>query len=267
FGPYFVNSFVGNPVWGQALWAYAAATAGIIIAIGSPIVGAVADLKGGPKWRIGIAAVSFAAALAMLWFAEPGARPAMIALVPAAYIVATVSAEFALVLLNGMMPTLVPQHQLGRLSGISWGLGYLGGLVALLLVAGLIATNPETGKTLLQLDPVLRLDTSSAQSDRLIGPLCAVWLLVFSVPFFLLTPDRSARRDAGIGDGVRSFLATLRQLPQHANIMLFLLARMLFIDGLTAIFQFGGIYAASLFAWRAVEQSQFAVILLVAGVI
>src|SRR5262249_49303575 len=135
------------------------------------------------------------------------------------------------------------------------------------LVAGLIATNPETGKTLLQLDPVLRLDTSSAQSDRLIGPLCAVWLLVFSVPFFLLTPDRSARRDASIGDGVRSFLATLRQLPQHANIMLFLLARMLFIDGLTAIFQFGGIYAASLFAWRAVEQSQFAVILLVAGVI
>ena len=66
---------------------------------------------------------------------------------------------------------------------------------------------------------------------------------------------------------MREFLGTLHKLPRHANIMLFLAARMVFIDGLTAIFQFGGIYAASIFGWQALEQSQFAIVLVLVGVI
>jgi UMF1 family MFS transporter len=268
FGPYFVNHVVGDPVRGQSLWAYSAAAAGVLVAIGSPIIGAIVDVKGRPKWRMGLLVLSFAAAMAMLWIAKPGSGSSTIALVMTAYIVATASAEFAIVLLNGMMPTLVPRDQFGRLSGISWGLGYLGGLLALLLVAGLVAVDPETGRTLLQAEPILKLDPAASESDRVVGPLCAVWLLVFSVPFFLLTPDLSERRaGARIGDGVREFLGTLRKLPRHANITLFLAARMVFIDGLTAIFQFGGIYAASIFGWQAVEQSQFAIVLVSVGVI
>ena len=268
FGPYFVNHFVGDPVRGQSLWAYSAAAAGVLVAIGSPMIGAIVDVKGRPKWRMGLLVLSFAAAMAMLWIAKPGSGSSTIALVMTAYIVASASAEFALVLLNGMMPTLVPRDQFGRLSGISWGLGYLGGLLALLLVAGLVAVDTETGRTLLQVEPVLKLDPSASESDRIVGPLCAVWVLVFSMPFFLLTPDLSQRRaGARVGDGVREFLGTLRTLPRHANIMLFLAARMVFIDGLTAIFQFGGIYAASIFGWQAVEQSQFAMVLVLVGVI
>jgi MFS transporter, UMF1 family len=268
FGPYFVNVFVGDPIWGQSLWAYCAATAGIIIALGSPIVGAIADVKGRPKWRMAVLVLFFAAAMAMLWFAEPRSAPWMIALVAAAYVVATVCIEFATVLLNGMMPTLVPREQLGRLSGLSWGLAYLGGLLALVLVAGFVTVNPGTGKTLLQLDPILALDASTRESDRLVGPICALWLLLFTLPFFLLTPDRTQSQEgATIKDGLHSFLATVRELPQHSNIMLFLVARMIFIDGLTAIFQFGGIYAASIFGWQAIEQSQFAIILVLAGAI
>jgi MFS family permease len=268
FGPYFVNVFVGDPVWGQSLWAYCAATSGVIIAVGSPIMGAIADVKGRPKWRMGLLVLVFAAAMAMLWFAKPQSGPWIIALVTGAYVVATVSVAFATVLLNGMMPTLVPREQFGRLSGLSWGLAYLGGLLALVLVAGFVTVNPGTGKTLLQLDPILALNASARESDRLVGPICAVWLLVFTLPFFLLTPDRTlSHAGATIADGLRSFLTTVRELPQHSNIMLFLIARMIFIDGLTAIFQFGGIYAASVFGWQAIEQSQFAIILVLAGAI
>jgi UMF1 family MFS transporter len=267
FGPYFVNHFVGDPVLGQSLWAYAAAAAGIIVAILSPLLGALVDVKGGPKWRMGLLVCSFAAAMATLWMATPGSGAIIIALVMAAYVVATVSAELAIVLLNSMMPTLVPPRQYGRLSGFSWGLGYLGGLVALLLVAALVAVDAGTGKTLLHLDPVLRL-SGAATSERIVGPLCAAWLLAFSLPLFLLTPDTSRRRpDARIGDGLHEFLATVRALPRHGNILLFLVARMIFIDGLTSIFQFGGIYAASVFGWQAPEQSEFAIVLVCAGII
>jgi UMF1 family MFS transporter len=268
FGPYFVNQFVADPVRGQSLWAYGAAAAGVLIAVGSPILGAVVDVKGGAKWRMGLLVVCFAAAMAGLWIARPGSGAPIIALVLAAYVIATASAEFAIVLLNGMMPTLVPREQYGRLSGISWGLGYLGGLLALIFVAALVVVNGETGKTLLGMKPLLTLDAATGESDRIVGPLCALWLLVFSTPFFLLTPDLGRRRHgARIADGLRAFVATLVALPRHGNILLFLAARMVFIDGLTAIFQFGGIYAASIFGWHALEQSQFAIVLVLAGVI
>jgi len=84
---------------------------------------------------------------------------------------------------------------------------------------------------------------ATASSDRFVP--CGCW--------------RSARPS--------SFIATLVALPRHGNILLFLAARMVFIDGLTAIFQFGGIYAASIFGWHAIEQSQFAIVLVLAGVI
>jgi UMF1 family MFS transporter len=268
FGPYFVNQCIADPVRGQSLWAYAAAAAGVLIALGSPILGAVVDVKGGAKWRMGLLVVCFAAAMSLLWLATPNAGGGIIALVLAAYVVATVSAEFAIVLLNGMMPRLVRREQYGRLSGISWGLGYLGGLLALILVAALVVVDRGTGKTLLALEPILKLNAAAGESDRIIGPLCAAWLLAFSMPFFLLTPDRARRRaGASIADGLRAFVGTLRVLPRHGNILLFLAARMVFIDGLTAIFQFGGIYAAAIFGWHAIEQSQFAIVLVLTGVI
>src|SRR5262249_36921277 len=192
----------------------------------------------------------------------------IVLLVLAAYVVAMASAEFAIVLLNGMMPTLVAREQYGRLSGISWGLAYLGGLVALLLVASLVTVDRGSGKTLLGLDPVLSRDVGAGASDRIVGPLCAAWLLAFSTPFFLLTPDHSERRAGrSAWDGVHEFLATLAALPRQGNVLLFLAARMIFIDGLTAIFQFGGIYAASIFNWQPIEQVQFAIVLVIAGVI
>jgi UMF1 family MFS transporter len=268
FGPYFVNQFVGDPVLGQSLWAYAAAAAGVLVALFSPLLGALVDVKGGPKWRMGLLVASFAAAMTTLWLARPAAGAQVVALVMASYVVATVSAELAIVLLNSMMPRLVPREQYGRLSGLSWGLGYLGGLIALLLVAALVAVDASTGKTLFNLQPIVPVAAGAAASERIVGPLCAAWLLLFSLPLFLLTPDTSRRRpDARVADGVREFLATLRALPRHGNILLFLAARMIFIDGLTAIFQFGGIYAASVFGWQALEQSRFAIVLVCAGVI
>jgi MFS transporter, UMF1 family len=240
--------------------------AGLLIAVGSPVLGAVADVRGQRKpWMAGFIVV-LAAAMAALWWATPGLKGAALFGVMATCVVATVAAEFCIVFFNAMMPTLVPRERIGQLSGTGWAVGYIGGLIALAIMAGLVATDPDTGKTLFGLNPVLALDSAARQGDRLVGPFSALWLLVFCIPLFLFTPDvPRTRSDATVGDGVRSFVQTVKELPSHPEILRFLVARMIFADGLSAIFVFGGIYGAGLFGWQLKEQGLFAIIVVIAG--
>ena len=81
FAPYFANAVVGDPAHGQALWGYAAAAAGVLIAIGSPLLGALADGRGARKPWIALFSLLFVASLSALWLAVPGASMPVIALV------------------------------------------------------------------------------------------------------------------------------------------------------------------------------------------
>jgi UMF1 family MFS transporter len=192
---------------------------------------------------------------------------ATIWLVVLAFVIATVAAEFTTVFINSIMPSLVPSDQIGRLSGIGWGVGYLGGLVSLVLMAGLIVVNPSTGKTLLGLQPILPLDTATREGDRLVGPFSAIWYLLFMIPFFVFVPDRRAvpAANAGSRSAFAELWSTLRELPQHRDMLIFLIARAIYIDGLSAIFTFGGIYGASVFGWQAFELGLFGIILTLTG--
>lgn len=268
FAPYFASAVVDDPVRGQALWGYAAAVAGVLIAIGSPLLGALADGRGRRKPWVGLFALILAGGLAALWWAEPGSANSTIFLLLAAFVGATVAAEFATVFTNAIMPTLVPSAQLGRLSGFGWAAGYMGGLVSLAVVAGLLVTNPATGLTLLGLEPLLALDAAQREGDRLVGPFSAAWLLVFLVPFFLFVPDRpSATAPARRGSALAELFATLRALPSQRDMLYFLVARALYSDGLSAIFVFGGIYGTAVFGWEAFERGLFGIVLIVVGVV
>jgi MFS transporter, UMF1 family len=169
-----------------------------------------------------------------------------------------------------MMPGLVSGKRLGTLSGIGWATGYVGGLVSLVLVAGLLVADPHSGKTLLGLPPLLPLDAVSREGDRLVGPASALWYLVFVLPLFLFTPDHPEKRTrgsvirAGLGQLIRSVKDLVRD---HGTIALFLFARMLYADGLGAVFAFGGIYAASVFGWGATQLGLFGIVLTLAGTI
>jgi MFS transporter, UMF1 family len=103
FAPYFANVVVGNQAEGQALWGYASAVAGILIAVGSPILGAVADVRGQRKPWMAAFVVVLAAAMAGLWWATPGLKGAPLYGVLAICVVATVAAEFCVVFFNAMM--------------------------------------------------------------------------------------------------------------------------------------------------------------------
>lgn len=267
FAPYFANAVVGDAARGQAIWGYGAAVAGILVAMGSPLLGAMADGRGGRKLWIAFFSLVMAGGMALLWYAEPGATETTIWLVVLAFVIATVAAEFTTVFTNSIMPSLVPPDKIGRLSGIGWGVGYAGGLLSLVMMAGLIVVNPATGKTLLGLEPLLALDTVTREGDRLVGPFSAVWYLLFMISFFLFVPDPRVAPAASTGS--RSAFAelwdTLRELPQHRDMLIFLIARAIYVDGLSAIFVFGGIYGASVFGWQAFELGLFGIILTLTG--
>jgi len=271
FAPYFASTFIGDAARGQALWGYTTAAAGVLVAILSPILGAIADASGKRKPWIALSSLALIAGLCSLWLAAPG-QSAQLVPVIAGIIIASVAAEIAGVFTNAMMPGLVPPDRLGRLSGTGWAVGYAGGLVSLILAAGLIVADGETGKTLLGLEPILPLNFLNHEGERLIGPLSALWYAIFILPLFLFTPDRGTGKNAdGPGSAVSRGLGQLRETIRHArryrNIVRFLTARMLYADGLGAIFVFGGLYAASLFGWTATELGLFGIVITVTAAI
>ncbi len=266
FAPYFANVFIGDPVEGQALWGLAIGIAAAIVALLSPVLGAMADAGGRRKQAIALFSVLMVVGMVGLWIAEPEARDRAW-MVLGLFGLAYVATELATVFNNAMMTGLTPSSRLGRLSGNGWAVGYLGGLASLLIVVGLLAADPKTGLTALGIAPLLNLDASAHEADRLVGPFSALWYAIFILPFFLFTPDLIAHGTGTWRDGLTRLLDTARNLRNHANAAWFLLARMLYADGLAAILAFGGIYAASVFGWGAFELGLFGIILTITGAI
>lgn len=201
-----------------------------------------------------------------MWIGKPG-DAGVIVPVLIAYAVASVGVEFATVFNNAMMPTLVPPERIGRLSGTGWATGYMGGIASLILVLGFLAASPQSGKTLFGLAPLFGLDPVSHEGDRIVGPLTAIWFMIFVLPMFLVTPDIPAKRP--VRDAVRVGLSELKQtlgeLPKHKSMATFLLANMVYTDGLISLFAFGGIYAASTFGWQTIQIGTFGILLAIAG--
>jgi UMF1 family MFS transporter len=230
------------------------------------VLGAIADASGRRKpWIASFGALLVIGASAM-WFGRPG-DPSIIAPLLLAYVIASIGVEFATVFNNAMMPTLVPPDRIGRLSGTGWATGYIGGIVSLVIVLGFLAASPDTGRTLFGLAPLFGLDPVTHQGDRITGPLTAVWFIVFVMPMFLLTPDYPAKRPVreALRAGLVELKNTLGELPKQKSMSLFLLANMIYTDGLVSLFAFGGIYAAGTFGWHTLQVGTFGIILAIAG--
>lgn len=268
FAPYFASRVASDPVAGQSSWGYATAAAGLVIAMLSPVLGAIADAGGRRKPWIAAFGVLLVIGSSLMWIGKPG-DPSIIVPLLIAYAIATIGVEFATVFNNAMMPTLVPPERIGRLSGTGWATGYVGGILSLVLVLGFMAANPSTGKTLFGLTPILGLNPAEFEGDRLTGPLTAVWFMIFVLPMFLLTPDHAAKTPArgAVRQGLQELRETLARLPKTPSLLAFLIANMIYMDGLVSLFAFGGIYAAGTFGWNTIQIGTFGILLAISGTI
>lgn len=265
FGPYFVSRLVSDPNAGQAAWGYTVTVSGVIIALLSPVMGAIADASGARKKWIGLLAIFQIIATLLLWFAAPGTA---LWLPMLCVVVATVAAEFSIVFNDSMMPRLVQAADVGRVSNLAWGLGYLGGLVALFFVLMCLAANPATGKTLIGIPALFGLNPALGEDARASGPLAAIWYLIFVFPLFLFVPETDQGKTIGVAirEGLTALNNTLKELPRKKALVKFLVARMLYQDGINGLLALGGTFAAGMFGWQTIEMGIYGILLLVIAI-
>ena len=257
FSAYVARAVAPDINSGTAAWGHALTLSGFAVAIMSPIVGAIADAGGRRKPWVAVLSAIAVVATALLWFVEPEPSSLTYALIAVA--IGSFGFELALVFYNAMLLDVAPPRLIGRVSGWGWAAGYAGGLVCLAVaLLGFVRADP----------PPFGLDVDAAEHVRAVGPLVAIWFAVFALPLFLAVPDRaSTGRNlfvAGV-EGVRNLWATLKQVRHHRNAARFLLAQMLYLDGLHTLFVFGGIYAAGSFGMGFDEILIFGVALNVAS--
>lgn len=249
FATYFTTKIAENEIMGTYQWASATSLAGIIIALTSPLFGAIADHGGHHKrWLLFFTWLCIIST-ALLWFAYPNVRSVHFAL--AFVVLGTIGLEVATVFYNVFLPRIAPQDYLGRISGWGWGSGYLGGIVALAVALILFIDTRITW-----------LDTQTAAHIRICGPFVAVWYALFSLPLFFLVPEIPSSSQSilqAIRAGFKDLAATLKKLPSEKNILLFLVAHMIYADGLNTLFAFGGIYAAGTYHLTFVEVLLFGI--------
>lgn len=240
-----------------ALWL---TIAGFVIAAIAPVLGQRSDGSGRRKFWLAINTGVVILAMLAMFFVEPA--PSYLVLGAILLAVGNIFFEFASVNYNAMLAQVSTPANVGRVSGFGWGLGYIGGIVLLILLLALFI-----GDTLgIPAGGLLGLPTSvegGVLSVRVAIVVSAVWFLVFAIPVLLAVPEIPARdRENRVG-----FLASYAKLwhtvrglaKDQPNALRFLVASAIFRDGLAGVFTFGAIIAAQAFGFSFGEVLTFGV--------
>lgn len=266
FGPY-INELLGDGTQAQTAWGYGVGLAGFVIAISAPFLGAMADLSGRRLPFIWLFSIMYFVGAYALWWAAPGDFNLLFTLI--FFAIGLIGMEFATIFTNAMLPTLGPREDLGRISGSGFAWGYIGGLIALVLMLFFFAENSETGKTLLGIDPVFGLDAGAREGTRMVGPLTAIWFAIGMIPFFLwVRDDRPAgaiSMGKALGRAVPTLMTTLKGLPKEKALMAYLASSMFYRDALNGMYVFGGIYASGVLGWSVVDVGIFGILAILTG--
>ena len=231
YSAYFTKAMVEDPIRGTLLWSRAVGISAVLIAVISPLIGAYADASGLRRRFLAVFTFLCVALTAGLAFVGPGRWLLALTI----FVLANICYEVSGVLYNSFLPDLAPAEKLGRLSGYGWGVGYAGGLLC--LVVGFTMTGLPG-----QLEPWL--STTDGWNIRATNLLVAVWFLIFSLPFLVQASEVRRRVPLRPRQALSRLGATLKDLQRFRQAALFLLARLVYNDGLVTVFAFGGIYAA-----------------------
>lgn len=252
FSVYITSDPFGSGASAKLGWALA--TAGVLIALFAPITGRRADSSGRRTFWLTANTVLVILASVGLFFVKPAPEYLWLGLFLLA--AGNIFFEFASVQYNAMLNEISTPATVGRVSGFGWGLGYIGGIVLLLIVFfGFI--DPEVG--------LFGVTGEDGLDVRVTMLLCGLWTLVFSLPVILTirddTASRASRRESvGIVESYRQLFGTIRTLWVHdRNTAYFLLASAVFRDGLAGVFTFGGVLAAGTFGFSASQVIIFAI--------
>lgn len=232
YSSWFTHSLAADSISGTAMWSRGVAITGIVVALLSPVLGALADRHACRKKLLGATTILCVVCTAALYLPSNGQVMAALVL----FVLANIGFELGTVFYNAFLPEIASPERIGRISGYGWALGYVGGLLCMgIAMVGLV--DNET--------PWFGFTSENGQNIRATNLLVAAWFGLFSLPLFVrLREVKSRKPDHGEADGTLVQLwKTLGRIREYRQISRLLLARLLYNDGLVTVFAFGGIYA------------------------
>jgi MFS transporter, UMF1 family len=218
-------------------YAWATALAIFIIAIVAPILGAIADYRAFKKRLLGaFLALGASATAGMFWITEGDWQLALVL-----FVLGNIGVSGSIVFYESLLPHLAGEAELDRVSSAGFAIGYLGG-GTLLAINLLMIQRPE-----------LFGIPDAAVATRLAFVSVAVWWAVFSVPLFRHVAEPPARLErhelpgaSALLTGARRLRATFRELRRYRQALLFLIAFLLYNDGIQTIIRMATIYGTNI---------------------
>ncbi|QHC56457.1 MFS transporter [Rathayibacter tanaceti] len=247
------DGLFGTPSGVSAALGWSLAAAGMVVAVIAPISGRRADAGGRRRFWLGIHSAVVVLCILLMFFVRPD--PAFLWLGLGLLAVGTVFFEFASVNYNAMLTQVSTRASIGRVSGFGWGMGYVGGIVLLLVVYfGFIS--PEVG--------LFGVSGEDGLDVRVSILLAGLWFAIFALPVLFAVPETPARvgraERIGLLASYRALFAQIATLWRESrSTVTFLIASAVFRDGLTGVFTFGGVLAQGTFGFTAGEVILFAI--------
>jgi MFS transporter, UMF1 family len=218
-------------------FAWATTIAILIVAVVAPLLGAIADHAPLKKKLLGVFLAIGVAATGAMYAIQRGDWSLALVL----FVISNIGVAGSIVFYESLLPHLVEEKDLDRVSSAGYAVGYLGGGV-------LLAIN-----ILMIQKPGFFGIRDAGVATRLSFLSVAVWWLVFSVPLFLRVPEPAKRADAGprpsgnaFSSGVRHLFETFQELRRYRQAFLLLLAFLLYNDGIQTIIRMAAIYGAEI---------------------
>ncbi len=255
YSAYFQGTVVGGAE-GSRLWGMAVGIAMLFVAVTSPVLGAIADYSGAKKKFLLFYTVVTIFFTASLFFVEPG----RVILGMALFILAEIGYRSSQVFYNGLLPEIAGPDEMGRISGNGWAIGNIGGILSLLLVLPLIV---------LQQQGVIRLEGTVVV--RLTLVITAVFFAISTIPIFIWLPERAQGKPLPPGENyfsvaVKQLGHTVRTARRYKEFLKFMLAFLIYNDGVIMALNFAAIIGAVLFGLDQQGLIIFIVIVQVANV-
>jgi len=235
FSTYFAKQIAPNPVLGQSYWGWTIGITGVIVAVVGPILGNIADRKNYTEFFIKIFTIICISLTCLLWFSKPSKEYLFYTLLIVG--LANIFYELSLIFYNSTLKKISEEKSLGKSSGYSFALGYIGGILILIICIKIFidSNNLPFG-----------LSKDNAENIRATSFLVAFWYLIFSLPFLLNLKKYNYDKVSELTNNIKNFKELIWNKGLN-NIGKFLLARMLYADGLNAIIVMGGIFAVGVF--------------------
>lgn len=227
FPLYFKEIITDNAPNSDFLWGLAFSISMLIVALFSPLLGAIADSGAGKKKFLAAFTALCILATASLFFTGPSMIFWSIVLL----IFANIGFEAGLVFYDAFLPEITTERSYGRVSGYGFAMGYVGALITLFLVFPLY----EAG-----------FEEANLFNVRISFILAAVLFLLFALPIFIFVPDKQLKKKFEpkfFAEGYVRLKSTFRDFKKYKNIAIFLVAYFLYIDGVNTVIIFSSIFA------------------------